>query len=86
MTSVSVTCISMACKQYNEFLPCSLGKIAVRAIIDGLEAVFLLCLCVYVRSLVAKFFFFDDMVIIMVPPRQLTHDLMKFPLLTSTIT
>lgn len=81
----------MACKQCNEFLPCSVGKIIVRAIIDGLEAV-LLCLCVYVRSLLTRFFFCFLGSFLMIwlllwcHQRQLTHDLMKFPLLTSTIT
>lgn len=59
----------MSSKQCMEFLPCSGGDIAVRAILDGLEAVFLLCLCVYVSRLLSKFFFFDDMVIIMVAPK-----------------
>lgn len=65
---MSVTCIWMSCKQCVEFLPCSVGEIAVRVIIDGLKAVFLLCLCVYVNRLLTSFFF-DDIVIIMVPPK-----------------
>lgn len=66
-------------------IPLFSGQNAVRAIIDGLEAVFLLCLCVYVRRLLEKFFLMIWL-LLCCHQRQLTHELMKFSLLTSTIT